>query len=484
MYDRDVRRSTEPSAGTEGQAPAPRDVITRLQQSAGNRAVAALVDRRPAAQVMRLSTGEHSQLGGSRQVTINGVTMSEGELITLGDFYATPDRIYQASQTELENLVRRIRQATQYKQGVKGVKKVTQGEWQEATLGHAKGETYNELAFSNDTHYGPDTRSDKQRKDDQEEIAVGHVFGELGNFMPGAARRGDYRSEWEKYHRDAIAQALVAGRAKATAVPDKATVVNAFASHFLTDAFAAGHLHSKSQIVDFAKLKWNELGADETWLDIIPESSFTVAVAEKLLAHPKLGPRLRGYEIRIIEWDEMSVTKLSELIYGLQENSPELFYSMFVGIVHDRLNDAIEKDDKAGLPDVWVTNERGDPPWSLPGDGNLAKSPETMRIAKAAVEESYRNLEASVADPRGFDIEKAVKRVWAYTPQPTPQANLLIGHVMAQYADVSEPKTQEAAADYLIENADEVIDGLLKKNRIRLPVPKTPIPYSGPRYRR
>ena len=45
----------------------------------------------------------------------------------------------------------------------------------------------------------------------------------------------------------------------------------------------------------------------------------------------------------------MSVTKLSELIYGLQENAPELFYSMFVGIVHDRLNDAIKKADEAGL---------------------------------------------------------------------------------------------------------------------------------------
>ena len=473
MYDREGRRPATPSPGT-APAPAPVDAITRLQQSAGNRAVSALV--------ARLGTGEHAQLGGNRQVTINGVTMTEGEVVTLGDFYLNPSRIYEAPKAELEHLVKLIRQDTQYKQGVKGVTKVKQSQWEGATSTHASGETYQQLAFSNDTHYGPDARSEQQRKHDEVMIQYGHGWDD--GFKP--QRRGDHRSEWERYHREATIEARVAALGGAKTVPEKAVVINGFASHFLTDAFAAGHLRAKSQIMDFAKLKWLELGADETWFDIIPESSFTVAVAEKLLAHPKLGPRLRAHQIRIVEWDDMSVTKLSELIYGLQENAPELFYSMFVGIVHDRLNDAIEKDDKAGLPDVWVTNERGDGPWSLPGDGNLAKSPETMRIATAAVEESYRNLELAVADPRGFDVEKAVKRVWAYAPKPTPYADQMINQVIAKYADVARPETQQAAADYMIENADDVIDGLLKRNRIRTPRqnPNLPTPYPRPRMTR
>jgi hypothetical protein len=227
-----------------------------------------------------------------------------------------------------------------------------------------------------------------------------------------------------------------------------------------------------------------DLGPDETWLDIIPESSFTVAVAEKLLAHPKAGPKLRGYEIKIVGWQEMNVTALSEMIYGLQEQSPELFYSMFVGIVHDRLNDAIEDNDPAGLPPVYVTNERGDGPWALAGDGNLAKSPETLRIARAAVAEADRNLELALADPRSFDVDKALQRVWAYVPKPLPFSEMMINQVIAQYADVSEPKTQQAAADYLIDNVNEVVDGLREKGRIRVPVPKQPVPYYGPRYRR
>ncbi len=296
--------------------------------------------------------------------------MTEGEVVTLGDFYLNPSRT-KAPKAELEHLVKLIRQDTQYKQGVKGVTKVKQSQWEGATSTHASGETYQQLAFSNDTHYGPDVRSEQQRKHDEVMIQYGHGWDD--GFKP--QRRGDHRSEWERYHREATIEARVAALGGAKTVPEKAVVINGFASHFLTDAFAAGHLRAKSQIMDFAKLKWLELGADETWFDIIPES-FTVAVAEKLLAHPKLGPRLRAHQIRIVEWDDMSVTRLSELIYGLQENAPELFYSMFVGIVHDRLNDAIEKDDKAGL--CCVGDERR-------GDGRgrcrvtERKSPRTLR---------------------------------------------------------------------------------------------------------
>ena len=101
-------------------------------------------------------------------------------------------------------------------------------------------------------------------------------------------RRGDHRSEWERYHREATIEARIAALGGAKRVPEKAVVINGFARHFLTDAFAAGpSCGRRAQIMDFAKLKWIELGADETWFDIIPESSFTVAVAERLLAHPK-----------------------------------------------------------------------------------------------------------------------------------------------------------------------------------------------------
>jgi hypothetical protein len=440
MYDRGVRRSREPSSGTAGVRQPPVDAITRLQQTAGNRAVATLV--------MRLGTGEHAQLGGNRQVTINGVTMTEGELLTLGDLYKNPTRVYQAPKAELENIVGLIRQDVKYRQNVPGAAKVSDDQWEKATAAHAKDETYEQLAAANDTHFAPPAK---------------------------ATGQGDHRSEWERYHREATVEARVAALGGAKTVPEKAVVLNGFAGHFLTDAFSAGHLRAKSAIMDYARATFEDLG-DQTWLNIFSENDFTIAVAGKLLADPGLGPLLRSHQIRIVEWDDMSVTKLSELIYGLQDEEPQIFYSLFAGIVHDRLNDAIEKNDKAGLPDIWVVNERGDGPWSLPGDGNLARSPDTIRIAKAAVEEAYRNLELAVADPRGFDVEKAVKRVWAYVPKPTPHADLLISGVIAKYADVRTPETQQAAADYIIANQKSVIGKLVDRNRLRLPPKSSPHP--------
>ena len=295
-------------------------------------------------------------------------------------------------------------------------------------------------------------------------------FGQLGNdsFAPGQSK-GDNRSEFSKHHREATIEARVAALGGETSVPDKAIVLNGFAGHFLTDAFSSGHVRAKSQIMDFAKLSWIEMGADETWFDIIPESTFTVAVAERVLAHPTAGAKLRNYKIRIVRWGDMSVTKLSELIFGLQGEAPELFYSIFAGIVHDRLNESIKTNDPAGLPPLEVTNERGDGPWNLSGDSTLALSPDTKRIAMAAVEESSRNLELAVADPRGFDIEKAIKRVWAYVPKPTAAGQALIGQVVGDYADVASPKAQRAAADYIIGEIDTVIDGLIARNRLKTP---------------
>ena len=94
MHAARERRQDHPASAPEQAprtepAPPAADTIRRLQTAAGNQAVAALLERRASRRVMRFGTGEHAQLGGARQATVNGVVISEGELITMGDFYAT-----------------------------------------------------------------------------------------------------------------------------------------------------------------------------------------------------------------------------------------------------------------------------------------------------------------------------------------------------------------------------------------------------------
>jgi hypothetical protein len=49
------------------------------------------------------------------------------------------------------------------------------------------------------------------------------------------------------------------------------------------------------------------------------------------------------------------------------------------------------------------------------------------------------------------------------------QGAKLLKQVIADYADVSQPKTQEAAAKYIIGELDTVIATLRKKNRLKTP---------------
>src|SRR5215467_5592577 len=78
--------------------------LLALQRAAGNLAVGSLLDgqwagRRPLV-VLRYEAGEHAQLGPDRVVTVNCVSMTEGDLIAMGDFYANPEDMYKAAPAE------------------------------------------------------------------------------------------------------------------------------------------------------------------------------------------------------------------------------------------------------------------------------------------------------------------------------------------------------------------------------------------------
>jgi hypothetical protein len=68
-------------------------------------------------------------------------------------------------------------------------------------------------------------------------------------------------------------------------------------------------------------------------------------------------------------------------------SEPVLYYGLFALIVHDVLN----KSTKPGSPSgpLEVTNDYGRT-WKLAGDGTLALSRESQRVAQEAVEESFQ----------------------------------------------------------------------------------------------
>jgi hypothetical protein len=143
------------------------------------------------------------------------------------------------------------------------------------------------------------------------------------------------RAQWRRLHDEALEQARAAGGNDA--LFERALLRDAAAGHFLTDAFASGHL------LDYDRLM--------------------AAITLHLRAHPiqAVNPQMQGY---------VGVVALSGRM-------PQLILKN----LHDRLNrEGFEVGNAAGMR------------WRTHGDDHLAQAPETQRVAALAVFRSRQQL--------------------------------------------------------------------------------------------
>jgi hypothetical protein len=410
-----------------------------VQRASGNAAAARMVARwqahEPAARwLSRYEAGEHAQFGGSRAISIRGVNLTEGEIIALaGDLFRDPNSLLSASAEELTALRDLVRRDKDHYEGKPGVAAVSNDEWQHATLGRPAGQRYMDLAKVNDTH-----------------------FARPASGKPGP--HGDNQSEWEKWHREALRRTKAAADAGKPGVPPDAILYNAFAAHFLTDAFSAGHIVNKDDGMARARKEW-DTQKFSGW--IFKESRFTKAVAAGILRHREAGPKLAKTELKIIIWDDVTPTRFSEFIYQMAARKPELFFNAFARLIHDELNRSI-KDPRGGLE---VTNGHGDI-WRLAGDETLSFSKDTLRIATKAVEESHQNLETVARAPQ-LDWTKLIKWVWDYTPEPTVSGSAFLESLIKTYTDPKNPKTVTAFVSLAAEQIDTLIGQLKEQGYMR-----------------
>jgi hypothetical protein len=425
-------RARDPAKPALPGARRPTAGILRLQRAVGNRAIARLVAGEPRRVLARYDTGEHAQFGSDQVVFERGdVKITEAEMVTMGDLYERPEDMYQADIDELRRLVALVRRdKAAYLSGRVKEDGVSNAEWDKATpTGPHRKKSFMTLAEENTTHYAP------------------RAAGSDGT---------DHKAEWERIHRQALDMAHAA---KTPEEAQRALAFNAFAGHFLTDAFAAGHLPSKLDVTERAERNWNK---QSTWGWIFTESIFTRMVAERVLADKNAGPKLRKYKLRIAAWGDMTEERLSELLWAFSQREPGLFFETFIKIVHDVLN-------RTG---VEVDNARGDGPWVLPGDGRLASSPKTLEVANAAVAASVANLRIAYATKGPLDYPKLFANVWAYVPRPTKAAQAHIDDVLARNLDpVHRSETLDAFVEFLVGHIDAVIGGLHGQPHDRLITP-------------
>lgn len=414
-------------AGGRGRGPSGVHPLLRAQALVGNRAVAGLVRDVAAPRALaRFDTGEHAQFGSDKVVFVReDVQITEQEMVAMGDFYERVEDMYQADIDELRTLVALIRRDRDSYLKRNGAVGVSNAEWENATKkGPHRKKSFMDLANENATHFGRREAGSDGR---------------------------DQRAEWERIHRQALD---IAHTATTRADAERAVAYNAFAAHFLTDAFAAGHMVSKLDVMERSRANFNY---DDSWGTFIKETRFTRAVATRLLADTRSAPKLKALQIHIaVGWQEIDAENLSELLYGFASEEPDLFFESFIKILHDYLNEA-------GLE---VTNARGDGPWTTYGDQFLNRTPETLRIGTEAIAQSDQNLVVAHATKGSLDYKAFFDRVWAYTPFPTASGEHRISWGIMHRTNPLNDKSIAAFAEFAIEHIDDIIAGMRDRHRL------------------
>ncbi|MCQ4211720.1 eCIS core domain-containing protein [Streptomyces longispororuber] len=266
---------------------------------------------------------------------VRGGGLTAGQIIALqGDFYAKPADLARAPEDEVRGVLGIMDDERRGKDGD------TDKRYAAATGGR-----YLELAGRNDAH-----------------------FARLNRAM------------WRGLHEQAVVKARAAARGDETDY-QAALFLDTAAGHYLTDAFAAGHVIDKTQVM--------------------------AAISRHLRERPTLARRggmqlhLSGIEL---------VGKLPDL--ALKN-------------IHDRLN-------REGVP---VSNARG-MRWRTYGDKHLKDSPETSRVAALAVFLSRSQVTAARA---GRTVDPAEVESLLPDDQSVDAATLTaIGHIPQAVADVEQ----------------------------------------------
>jgi hypothetical protein len=347
---------------------------------------------------------------GKGVTTIQNVPFSYGEVMALGDFYTTPADMFKAPEAELREL-KRLMALDRAKPG-----SVTTKQWQDATGGR-----YVELATKNSAHFGPHNKG-------------------MTPLMPGSG--ANHKDSWENYHKQALQIAQSGDR-------DKALTINAFGDHFLTDAFAGGHLFNKDDV----------MARFDAAFDAKAQTSFFEAVAKLAWADSSVSGRMK--KLQSTAWHHAEIKnadRFQKVLQGIYDNAAKgkpRILSTVAKVIHDKLN----KDG------VDVENSRGDAPWKATGDA--AMNADSLKMAQQAVAQSQvQVLNVVGKSAETLDFPALFKVVWDFTPRPTAGGTKAISEAIEQFTKPSDSKMRAEAAALIVKEIEALVDALVAEKEL------------------
>jgi hypothetical protein len=390
------------------------------------------------------TTGEHVQTGSDlyperfRVGRAPGVMFSYGQIITMADLFDTVTDMMEANPAELSRLKSLIEQDTShYTTG--SAAKVTTGQWQGATT-----ERYLKLAENNYEHFSPNL-----------------VFKKSA-LARAPRQHGDNKSAWERHHKQAIeeAQRLLLASPNQSVFYEWPLIINAFGDHFLTDAFAAGHLINKDVTIALFKSKFMK-GTD---LTPSGESFFSKLASKAWKGNvSRRFSELEPFERPVVKWGLRlpwrpnidSPAMLAKVLATGAREEPDRIANFAVEALHSHLNST----------GIEVTNGAGDGTWTLMGDGHLDAG--NLAIIRRAVQQSVDNINDPAIMATNLNVGEFFARVWKHVPHPTSGSLVILERLTNAYTSPDSQVLVDAAAEIISDELDTLIQTLLNEHKLR-----------------
>lgn len=389
-------------------------------------------------------TGEHVLAAGNlypnalRVGAAPGVLLSYGEIVALaGDVISTPETLMTTSVADLAALKDLVDRSTRYYQGKKQDTSldVSNDQWDKATHGQ-----YLALASKNDDHFAPHT------------LPIPFQVTDVHT---------NHKAAWEFFHKGAIEEAQRYYLANPSgSFPEQALIRNAFADHFLTDAFSSGHLFNKEMVMGMFHRNFY-LGAalnpgGERFFERMAKKAFVGVVAQKFSALETVDYPVCVWGL-CLKWHPNinSADRFATLLKTAAVQEPEKVGNLVVKALHDDLN-------KRGY---MVSNGAGRS-WHLKGDGNMTA--ETKAVMQVAVKQSADNITDPAIRVSGVNLSDIYAKVWKHTPQPTADSVKDIVRLVHEFTITDSDLLVNAAAEVLKSNLNTLVDELLDPKNPRL----------------
>jgi hypothetical protein len=417
-------------------------------------------------------TGEHVLAGNGQYADMlrvgkgQSVRLSYGQIISMGDLYDTADDLLNADPAELNRLKTLIVRNTTFYEGKKSSasQDVSNEEWDDATKGR-----YLKLAEANYEHFSPPT------------VAMGSGL---------KTKHGNNRSQWEHYHRLAIEDAQQEYLAQPSGVDiffERALIINAFGDHFLTDAFAAGHLLNKDVMIDrfrSAFLKGKDLtSAGSKFFERVADAAWKGDVAAKFsklegVEFPTVhapwwvglipgGLPIAGRDVPVPFHPNIdSADRFATVLKGAAKQQPERVGNLMLKALHDHLN----------TNGIEVTNGAGDGTWMLPGDGSLtvgtgnltpANLAKNLEIMRKAVQQSIDDINDPSIRANNLNFQKYFDGVWRYVPKLTSASQKQMTALIRDFTDPNSSTLVQAAAEIVTAQLNSFIKLLIDEHKLQ-----------------